>query len=104
MLGQHKGQPIAVIDQFGTVLPFTTNSVDAVHLLKLGVTYIYTEEQLNEIMQTNEKYHKVHDFDNPKLFTQADRKLRIPQPPRSNNPESRIEIIHPELVDFSVGG
>ena len=103
MIGINKGQPIAVIDQYGTILPFTTNGVDAVHCLKLGVTYIYDEATLKKYMSNNEKYHNQHDFENPKLFTQAERKLRIPAPPNHGRSESRIEIINPESVQLNVG-
>ena len=98
MIGINKGQPIAVIDQYGTILPFTTNGVDAIHCLKLGVTYIYDEATLKKAIATNEKFHNQHDFENPKLFTQGERKLRIPAPPNHSNRESRIEIINPETV------
>ena len=101
MIGINKGQPIAVIDQYGTILPFTTNGVDAVHCLKLGVTYIYDEATLKKYMTNNEKYHAQHDFENPKLFTQAERKLRLPARPSTGRSESRIEIINPELVALS---
>lgn len=96
MLGANKGQPIAVVDKYGCVMPFTTNGVDAVHCLKLGVTYIYTEAELKKILANNEKLHAVHDFENPKMFTQANPKLRILQPAVDRKRESRIEIINPE--------
>ena len=103
MIGINKGQPIAVIDQYGTILPFTTNGVDAVHCLKLGVTYIYDEATLKKAIANNEKYHNQHDFENPKLFTQGERKLRIPAPLNHGRSESRIEIINPESVQLSMG-
>ena len=98
MIGESKGQPIAVIDQYGTILPFTTNGVDAVHCLKLGVTYIYDKATLTKAMNNNDKYHQAHDFENPKLFTQAERKLRIPKPSNLGKVESCIEFINPEKV------
>lgn len=98
MIGETKGQPIAVIDQYGMILPFTTNGVDAVHCLKLGVTYIYDKAQLTKIMNQNDKLHQAHDFENPKMFTQADRKLRIPAKSKIGTQESRVEYINPENV------
>lgn len=101
MIGINKGQPIAVLDSYGMILPFTTNGVDAIHCLRLGVTYIYTEAELKAIIKKNEALHNQHDFENPKLHTKADHVLRIPRTPESQKRESRIEIINPEKMSVS---
>ena len=102
MIGINKGQPIAVVDQYGVIMPFTQNGVDAVHCLKSGVTYIYDQPTLKKYLANNEKYHDQHDFENPKLFNQADKKLRIPAPRNVGRTESRIEIINPETVTLEL--
>lgn len=99
MIGNNKGQPIAVIDAHGVVLPFTTNGVDAIHLLRMGVTYIYTEEQLKTILANNESLIDEHQFDSPNMYNQADKTLRLPKPRAElNRNESRVVYIDPMNV------
>lgn len=93
----HKGQPIAVIDQYGMLLPFTDNGVDAVHLLKMGVTYIYTEDELERARQ-NEKYWNRHDFENPSMYHGSKKLQVLRKPQRGSAEESHIVIINPENV------
>lgn len=103
MIGTSKGQPIAIIDRNGCILPFTTNSVDAVHLLKHGVEYIYDQKTLTAALNNNAKYHEKHDFENPRLHVTADRVLRLPAKRKTQGSESRIQIIDPETIQIEMG-
>lgn len=103
MIGHNRGQPIAVLDTYGTILPFTDNGVDAVHLLKCGVTYIYTDEQLKQVMENNERLINEHDFESPNMYNMADRTLRMPKPKSAQRKEARVEFIDPESVEVHRG-
>ena len=66
-----------------------------------------TEEPMEEERAKGEEKttdgERAIDKENPKLFTQGERKLRIPAPPNHGRSESRIEIINPESVQLSMG-
>lgn len=101
MTQKHSGEPIAVIDQHGHIHPFTTNGVDAVHLLKMGVTYVYTKEQLKKAIDTNQQLIGKADFESPQMFV-GESRLAVHRPRETNNQmRSRIEIINPEQVPLN---
>ncbi len=99
MIGLNRGQPIAVLDSYGTVLPFTDNGVDAVHLLKCGVTYIYTQDQLKSVLDNNTRLIEEHQFEHPNMYNLADKQLRLPKPKKQLVREARVQYIDPEEVE-----
>lgn len=54
-MGNPNQEPIAVIDSYGHVHPFTTNNNDRVSLLKMKVQYIYTHADLDEALNRAKK-------------------------------------------------
>lgn len=93
-IGLPTSAPIAVVDEYGHVLPFTQNNVDAFHLVKMGVTYLYTKEEVQRAVEHNANLIRSGNFEAPSMF-HGTPKLILPRQRQLKETDSQIKFIDP---------
>lgn len=108
--GEYGQEPIAVIDKAGHVWPFTTNNNDRISLLKMAVTYVYNQKDLDFALAQAQKIREnTADINQQIIGAPLARGVAIPRHVEAAQTFQGMEVkgssllaVHPEKYDLAV--